>query len=438
MLRVVPSVVLTLALCAGPVLARQDETSGPVGPSPPPNRFDPEHDARLAWAWRFFGSGELLNEQRPAIVPRTWIASLGGPASPRADVLERYVVRGERLDSDVATRLVLDGSTRLPSFAIAEAAVHAEADEVRFVRASGVHRIFVNGEGFVGDPERRGDLGVPVLLRAGENRLQLVGFDGGLLEVELWDPVSDPVVGSWAVELDAERQGGLRVPMFNATATAAEFHFHYGDHAQPVEGILTLAEWECGGSVPPLSMILETVTPEVDGPDRLFGVTAFRHESEPLGDRERPDRRLLRAPKAPIARSAPAATWPPSVEPPDLYVYPLSTYFVHERSDDPELERAAFAVARYAQQVLWYATGELPYLVSDARFGPDERAWPADANRVVRFGPADTEVPGTLLIDRESERAFSVRATDAEGLHLVYLVEPFLRAIETPATFRVP
>ncbi len=129
--------------------------------------------------WGFGNIGgphrEGPREPQPApIVPTEWIAVPG--ASGEAALLAfPWILEPER----AAPRAGEDGWTAklappLAAAACSFAVVVSEADEVRMARLTGARWLVVNGSVHIGDPERRGDRGVPVALRKGENRVFVV------------------------------------------------------------------------------------------------------------------------------------------------------------------------------------------------------------------------------------------------------------------------
>jgi len=72
-----------------------------------------------------------------------------------------------------------DGAVDVRGGGWAYAEVTAESEAVWIAQLSGASRLFVNGDGFTGDLYRLGYAGVPVLLRAGVNRLFVGGVRGG-------------------------------------------------------------------------------------------------------------------------------------------------------------------------------------------------------------------------------------------------------------------
>ena len=108
------------------------------------------------------------------------------------------------------------------------AALERDFAELRMARLTGAELLFVNGIPVHGDPERRGDRGFPVELRAGRNELFALGVRGEL-ELELWMPAQELTIGGWAIrhvpfgpDPNAWSLLGGHTPIFN-TSTCYPF-----------------------------------------------------------------------------------------------------------------------------------------------------------------------------------------------------------------------
>lgn len=127
--------------------------------------------------------------------------------------------------------------------------VTSAEDEVRMARFLGGEWLLVNGEMFIGDPDRRGFRGVPVALRKGENRI-FVLCTSGTVELELWKPATRMVIGTW--DLTWSEPGladSILFPIFNASILEAEnVHVHYG-HAVGCLSSPRVTQWRDGGFV---------------------------------------------------------------------------------------------------------------------------------------------------------------------------------------------
>ena len=103
----------------------------------------------------------------------------------------------------------------------------------------GASHLFVNGELFVGDVERRGYRGVPVFLRKGRNDVFVLGIDRAFA-LSFWQPSTRVVMADWDCFLPRREEdlhqplaellmGSLFVPVFNvSTETCHHLHRHYG------------------------------------------------------------------------------------------------------------------------------------------------------------------------------------------------------------------
>ncbi len=326
----------------------------------------------------------------------------------------------------------------------AETIVHVSEAQVRFVRAPGVETVLVNGTGFIGDPERRGDLGVPVMLEEGENRVILLGLRGGTLDVELWDPVTRMVMATWALEVgsyfgdsNAEPHSWdeLFVPVFNADRRPADsVRFRYGRAKPAGEWVPTLGESRAGGFVAPLGlrrMSSYLLIPPQNEPDtwEWEHVLAPIYASDGIADRAHRHLALLSMDGPGPRRPFQEPTCWPSASVTD------STCFVYEESGPGDVAREALATARYCQQLVWYRTGRLPSLVYGSQPMPDSEK----VDLIVRFGYSESEPAGVLVARQDEPASFSLRASDAAGMRMVYAVDPFFSDItENPTRFEIP
>lgn len=329
------------------------------------------------------------------------------------------------------------------------ASVTVETDEVRMARLPGAEVLFVNGEGFWGDPRRYGFRGVPVALRAGENALFVTGFDASdeqpPFELELWKPATRCVLGTWDVAwpLCIGREipdGGLppavELPIFNSSEEPIEsLHLHYGN-AAPEDGTSSprLAEWADGAWVAPLGMTwarhayflgFSAGTEHDPARTALFPLCAYSE-----GDADAA-RELVRGPyfgaepeelpvappgrgRAMLARSL---LHRHAYEP--RHVFDDDLYFVYGTAGTEAEVRRALARARFDQQMVGYLADRVPVLLSDrallARLGRGkiERAEPT----IVLYGNEDTNVAWSdVMPDRldVSVRRCTLRVGDRE------------------------
>ncbi|MEM7309531.1 MAG: hypothetical protein AAF682_22835 [Planctomycetota bacterium] len=425
------------------LLALPQDTPDPAPASPPPDRYDDQHDALLFRAWggtespgsdSAAGPREPRLERQPApLRPRDWIV-FDAPAGTDGDpfVLQHIVHQEPFPEADEAQRATMPERAPLAGgFSHARTHLDSEVDEVRFLRAPGASAVFVNGEPFVGDPDRRGWLGVPVSLRTGRNTLVVAGVRGGF-ELELWKPVTRTVIASWAVQAPGgERRlrplDLLHVPVFNAAIAPADgIHFHYGDAATAGE-LSRIDEWSDGGFAPPLAIVPRSLpllgAPLSSDPEVRLPVAAFH------GADRHADRRLLS-----LAATGPRPRWPVAQARAWPAVPQGSSRGALVVEGGGELHLEALAAARYFQQRLWERGGELLPLLSQARLEAGEshlqnRDW------IVRFGRLDGGEPGLLWAGPEpaaegSPATFALRASDPLGMRLSYVIDPFFRGLD--------
>ena len=150
----------------------------------------------MAGSFQEPGGEEGATVERPVVVdiaPRDWLVVEPRRGAERGlapdSVFLRYVlwpgrevpVEGAELrDGRVWRRVETDRDGRIAvPFDYAYALIEVEDSSVLLAHASGAETLFVGGQAFQGDPERRGGHGVPVALEAGENPVYLRGGDGG-------------------------------------------------------------------------------------------------------------------------------------------------------------------------------------------------------------------------------------------------------------------
>jgi len=247
---------------------------------------------------------------------------------------------------------------------IATTIVSVDDAHVRMARLSGAELLFVNGEAFVGDPERRGYEGVPVALRAGANELVVSGFSGAF-ELQLWEPESRIVLATWDVWYP--RAGAypcdLVVPLFNASLLPCpSVHSHYDNANLDDDSMPRPNEWRDGGAIAPLCLVkkggyLLSLGDSLDdfGADgALFPVCAFEY-----GDTNAA-RRVFRVRKA-VAGSMQRPPRPARLP----VTLGLSSAIVYGTQGDAGQNAASLAVARFLQQLLWYQADIVPHVLSD-------------------------------------------------------------------------
>jgi len=420
----------------------------------------------------------------PAIRPERWlVVDPGGPPQPAMDAFVcKYLLDRESPTPTPGSAGPL-GDARWTEATMPEhgelggelgfafTTVHSDHDDVRMARLPGAGALFVEGEGYVGDPERRGFQGVPVHLRAGENRIFVAGIRGGF-ELELRKPATRMVIGAWDFSCPwmsrgdkFDRDGALAVPIFNAsTSPAKSLHYLYG-HAQPDDGHAApiANERRDGGSIAPLCFDVRS--------SYLFGGLEFDDQDRipcewdqvlvPLAARDEEDadadRRVIRLKVGELhSRAGVEPSWTDADANSD-------TFLVYGTIGSEEDWATSLALARYFQQRLWYWSKICPQVVSDEEFlnpakhGLDESRGNAivlgspRTNAVVGWSwssapsPPATDEPARLEVSapprsdaKRVKPPFGTwSAPDARTMRLLYAVDPFfaLKAGERRAAF---
>lgn len=332
-------------------------------------------------------TGAAAVPTKSAIAPRTWWVL------PRADDLDverelaRCVLAPETLPPFAKAPVATTGWTRcdaeLPhDAAIACTTVVIEHDEVRLAALSGAAQLFVNGEGFVGDVERRGHGGVPVALHAGANELVVCGIDGSF-KLELRDPVTPLRIGTWDLAWPGFGVGDpdmLSFPVFNAQLVPVnELHVHYGN-ARPEGGDCEpfICEWRDGGTIAPLSLFLATTYWHFFNTPKCTPPPDSEHELAPLqvyaGDRPVPrpeldaDYQVVRHAKKDAPKSPGEARGWTAASRSLLTHTGTNVVLVHGTRGSREGMLARLAHARLDQERLWYRFRIVPTLISDERY----------------------------------------------------------------------
>lgn len=289
----------------------------------------------------------------------------------------------------------------LAAAACAFATVVSDVDEVRMARLTGARWLVVNGSVHGGDPERRGDRGVPVALRKGENRLFVVEATAGW-ELELWKPSTRCVIGTWDVAWPKVTGNveDIEYPVFNASEQPIHgLHVHYGHAWVPTaEHPNCVTDWRDGGVLAPLSMLIRghywesweagcQVSPGRVGnrtPVVVYDYVDDEAARELLCDLDPSYERTRLAPaQREIGRSSLANR-------PQARIL-KDAVLVYGTQGAAEETAALLARARLDQQVLWYACGDVPLVLSDSdylRVGErsDWIAWMTDQKPVVLYG----------------------------------------------------
>lgn len=339
------------------------------------------------WGFGNIGGPHRAGPREPdpaPIVPGDWIAVPA--ASGEAALLAfPWILDPER----AAPRAGEDGWTAklgvpLAAAACAYASVHSEADEVRMARLTGARWLVVNGSVHIGDPERRGDRGVPVALKKGENRVFVVEATEGW-ELELWKPATRCVIGTWDVGWPnvTGNAEDVEYPVFNTSVDTARYlHVHYAYAAAPPTPV-SLTDWRDGGVIAPLALLVrghylhefgvtdsgkpvgartpvcvyagddaEAARELLCDLDASYSRRRLEPRSRALGRDLLADRPQGRIPRERPMRSGTAKM----------------VVLVHGTLGTPEEDAALLARARLDQQVLWYACGEAPWILSDSDF----------------------------------------------------------------------
>jgi hypothetical protein len=459
--------VLALLVPPGPGLQE------PGRPNPRPNedprRFDNDTLIRT-WVRNEALSGPIPKEPRPASPPPIrptdfLVVDAAGPEEQAWPAfITRYVL-------DPGSSVPVEGSVapwgeakwhraKMPAqgelkgeFCFAASVIHADQHGVWMARLPGASALFVNGEGFVGDPERRGYLGVPVELRAGDNSVLVAGIEGGF-ELEFWKPPARIVMGTWDLAHPFLYRGcatdfglELEMPLFNASVeTVGYLHYHYG-HAQCDDGSLVpvLTDWRDGGYLAPLGMIIKASylfgTRDVDAGSEcehfLVPITAQDQNDADA------DRRVIELSEGSAReRAGIAPSWS------DLGL-DAWTILVYGTMGSTEYQATTLALTRYYQQRLWYRSNICLRILPDTVFmNPDPeidesqgtaivfgdssvnavigRPW-APATQPSSDGPPILKVTAPPRMGPKRARPpFGVfSAPDARTLRLLYAVDPF-------------
>lgn len=474
--------VLGFALAAAPARAG---AQGVAGPESAPASRPWELDAReLGRAWQPSGSvlvGPISRGSAlpPPLRPGSWLVvdAVGTPREAMRAFVERFLLdegappprEGDPFVQGTAWRSIAapERGEVTGSFQFAYVRVRAAAPEVRFARLPGARALFVNGEGFFGDPDRRGYRGVPIALQAGDNHLYVAGIRGGF-DLELWKPDSRMLIARWDVQYPRTAEevakpsvwDSLVVPVFNASEEPAErVCFHYG-HVKPDDGTLPAPlEWACGWSLRPLAML---------GPTAYlnFGVDKdkswFPGDADMLlplavyqsGDADA-DRAIVRIrppsiptkPRDRVPGAWPIATQDAMTEARNLDFRTANLCIVLARVPTDREHAATLAVGRFLQQELWYFADVIPALLTEDEFERRAKGTSFQSIRIVLAGkdssqPASRGVeerdtlrctvgapPTSLPTDpvdsmfRRHRRESVIEATSLRALRLLYAVD---------------
>lgn len=390
-----------------------------------PAAVDPMLDPAI---WGFGGIGgprpgtEALAEP---IVPRAWAIVPRASGMSAETALARWILDPDAVpptltgvagDLDLAkSKWLEDDGSHLDGAVCASTRIDVDAEHVRLARLAGGAWLVVNGEVFVGDRQRRGYGGVPVVLRKGANHVFVANGDRGF-ELELVQPATRMVIEAfdvrWPESADVE---DVSYPVFNAsTSTVPHAHVHYG-HAHRWSGSCkpALTDWRCNGYAAPLCSMLGGsyylgMWTECDhgidiaSRDVIVPVCVYAVEGE-VADRKLLRRSLDAHGRAwnnleSVARD-PGPTVGRLVPPSSELVHVYAT----QGSDDED--RASLATARLAQQLAWYEGPGVPVVVSDVDYlDLDHRGRPWHRARpVVLYGNADTNAAWSRIVGDGSQ-----------------------------------
>lgn len=245
-------------------------------------------------------------------------------------------------------------------------------EQVCFVRLTGAELMIVNGEPFLGDPQRRGLRGVPVALTSGVNDVFVCGANGAF-EIEFWSPRTRVVLGTWdaamvdlfGVPLPLGTRGEqVCVPVFNAsTSVVRGLHFHYGHGAVSVPGLIPpLTEWACGGTIAPLCFLSKELFLSDMGQapgDPAWAMPLCAHDG---WDRDA-DRQLAHL--VPDVLSEHATRFGSLTGAERLLFDERGTVFVYATAGNAAERAQALAMARFLQQAFWYRAGRAARVIAD-------------------------------------------------------------------------
>lgn len=348
-------------------------------------------------------------EPPPPIFVDAWRVLRGGEEDGEA-VLARYLLDPEGFETESWSPAANWAGS---DWIAASGRVHVDQDQVRMARLPDARCLSLRGELFHGDPERRGDLGVPVELLAGWN--EVVVFEPGrAFELELWAPRTRAVIATWAAGYphsggDECRNGSmLHVPIFNASSNPiARLHHHYGRAVGAVEGSRPpLSEHQCVGRVAPLALrvwidwAFESsigAGPGAGSASELLVPLCVYAEADSDADR-----RILRLPRDRNGAWERAESGPPERSGAPAVVSRAKA-LVYGTAGTARETAAQLARARFDQQRLWYATGDAPPLVSDAAWILDRatRSGSDAGGDVVLYGNAGTNAAWHALFGSE-------------------------------------
>jgi hypothetical protein len=360
--------------------------------------------------------------QATPIVPKRWLVV---PKSSAADGWKIVVAHvfdrsrdpqpADKTEDPLAWRVALD--PHLAHSACAYTSIECDDDEVRMARLDGAEALFVNGEAFAGDRERYGFMGVPVALRKGKNDLFVVGCKDDGFSLELTIPKARLVIGTWDIRWPyCNAEAELQVPVFNASLeTSTNVHVHYGHAYVERPGCKPrVTDWRDGGHIAPLGIFLAASYFEgLTGDDGDAG-SPWEGIVLPLciydGRDADADRELLHHPKGAPADGGANKSW--SQRSANWMKDTLrgrvgaAAVFVYGTHGAPEENAAMLARARFDQEMIWYRSGVVHFLISDEQYleartaNPQHSdvAWRIDDKDFVLYGNEDSNGAWKALV----------------------------------------
>ncbi len=355
------------------------------------------------------------------VVPSDWIVLTGGwpstPALARRDpIFARYLL-DPNAPAPIAGEQALRADGTLHHWVLAPNSQSERSDNawiqlqtgyaysplvvneegVMMARLLGAEKLFLNGEGFAGDPLGRGLQGVPVFLKKGVNHLFVTGSRKSF-RLEFHRPEASLFVADWDLDYPVLCQRDLNEYAFadtkpliiNASNTMADFHLHYGDIGPDVPTFQPLVdEWDDGYELLPLTILKPVLWGRYDGStviskehelkclllpiDVYLGAEHSRKDlSFPLSSCDDPLRATYKVENATWANAVRDARLDPHpkglfrsvLEPPEFDLNEPVVFVVGTAGDEQE-DQLLLARARFDAQMLWARFNILPTLIAD-------------------------------------------------------------------------
>lgn len=284
--------------------------------------------------------------------------------------------------------------------------VASEHNEVRMARLTGARFLVVNGSVHIGDPERRGDRGVPVALVKGENEIFVVDATAGW-ELELWKPATRIVIGTWDVgwpDVTGDEWDRIQFPVFNASSDpVARLRMHHGAfHVPTATHPNKLERWSGAGPIAPLTILHcdlfawsldEAEQPTTGRVGNRTPVVVYADDDdeaarELLSDLD-PSRDRVRLMPSERERRRTELQARPQAR------IPGAAKLVYGTQGDEVTTHALLARARFDQQILWYECGEVPEVIADTQLVARDSA--GDGWRVQRWAASSVNPPPVVV-----------------------------------------